>query len=350
MLDKAEIYQFELPLIQTIKMFGKTFNTRKGLLLYLYDKKGNIGVGECMPIYGLNPETFEEAKSDLIQKIDSYKFKSTIKSVEYALDSAIFQLNHNFKSKYINLFENGIFTVDVQALISSNLNDLDSQLKYISDNEFKRVKLKIGDRHIEDDISLINKIISKSNNNFKLRLDANKKLTLINAIKLVDSIDKSKVEYIEEPLINNQELNRFYQQTKVNIALDESLYEVLHINQYDKYDGVSTYIIKPNIWGSLGKIYTLLILAQRNNINAVFSSPFESGFGIYWQSIINKLFSNSSISMGLDTYKYLDDDILNEKLNYRKNQLIIKETSSIPSLINKDKLSLIYEHSFPEDI
>lgn len=330
-------------------MFGKTFNSRKGLLLYLYDDKGNIGVGECMPIYGLNPETLEQAESELIQRIKNFKFKSPVKSVEYALDSAIFQLNNNFKSKISKIFTNGSSVVNIQALISSNSNDLDNQLKYIFDNKFDRVKLKIGDNSIDNDIYIINKIISKSKNNFKLRLDANKKLSLINAIKLIDSIDKTKIEYIEEPLINNQELNRFYQQTNVKIALDESLYEVLHINQYDKYDGVSTYIIKPNIWGSLGKIYTLLILAQKNNINTVFSSPFESGFGVYWQSIVNKLFSNSNISMGLDTYKYLGDDILIEKLNYHKNQLILKETNSIPSLINKDKLTLILEHSFPKD-
>jgi len=346
MLKKAEIYEFEINLNTPIQMFGHTFSARKGLLLYLYEKNGRVGVAECMPLHGLNSETLEEAKGKLIWSLENQKFKSNITSVEYALDSAHYQLNKNFDSKYAQIFNNGKTSLKVQALMSSNSNDLNKEIAYVFDNKFTEVKLKIGKKSVDDEIYLINEICRKGKGKFKLRLDANKSLKLEYAVELINSIDKSMIEYIEEPLIHNYELNRFYRRTKINIALDESLFEIMHINQYDKYEGVIAYIIKPNMWGSLGKLYTLIILAKQHNIKPIFSSPFESGFGIYWQSIINKMFYNPVTSLGLDTYKFLENDILNNNLEYKNNRLIINEISSLSKLVNKERLNMIYEYEY----
>lgn len=168
------------------------------------------------------------------------------------------------------------------------------------------VKVKVGQTSIEDELSLIYGILG-TRPDLKLRLDANRGLTLEQAIAFAACLPLDAIEYIEEPCQNPQDNMPFYQAIGLPYALDESLNDPEY--QFEMHEGLTALIIKPMLLGSLEKLSNLIDTAHSHGVRCILSSSLESSLGIHDLAHLATILTPDEIP-GLDTLNAFSQDLL----------------------------------------
>ena len=145
--------------------------------------------------------------------------------------------------------------------------------KYL-ENNYSCLKIKINN-NLDNYIKNINYLTSYITKPIKIRLDANKKLSLESAKEFLSQINLNFINYLEEPLEYIQDLPKLYDMTGVNLALDESCSGKTNW-EYLKALKIKYIIIKPSKYLSIYSVLSLAREAMRHNIKPVLSTCFES--------------------------------------------------------------------------
>src|SRR5690606_12919788 len=114
------------------------------------------------------------------------------------------------------------------------------------------------------------KNILSQTKNLLLRLDANKKFNLNDYKTLLEGIDLSFIDYVEDPTLKSSELVDLFNQVRINIALDEDL----HLLRDVQFSGIKSAIIKPTAIGDYHTIKKIYNDCNKRGISLVFSSSF----------------------------------------------------------------------------
>ncbi len=69
-------------------------------------------------------------------------------------------------------------------------------------------------------------------------------------------------------------------------------------------------IIKPGIIGTWESTKFWSAYAEKNKMDLVLSSSFESGLGLHWIALMAATMSRKQTSVGLDTIKYFEHDLI----------------------------------------
>ncbi len=164
------------------------------------------------------------------------------------------------------------------------------------------VKIKVGQRDVAADVSLVKQLRDCLPAETKILLDANQTWEFDEAVSFCTAIEGVELEYIEEPLQNPMRLESLFKRTGIRYALDETL---LHHITLERWPNAEAMICKPTILGGRQAIERLA--ATHKPI--VFSAAFESGIGV---ARIVQLASEYSpgIPAGIDTLDWLSDDLL----------------------------------------
>jgi O-succinylbenzoate synthase len=172
--------------------------------------------------------------------------------LSYILSSLAFSLNNYHCSPDIQ--------VTLSALVLNNI--------YTYKN-FKYLKIKIG-RNLHDEIALINTITPQH----IIRLDANKKLNTSNYKNILDNINISNINYIEEPFLDLKNNSYIIDNYNIAIALDESWDED---SSWDYIEATRAryLIIKPSRFSSIYWVMNKAKEAKEHNIIPIISSSFE---------------------------------------------------------------------------
>ena len=216
---------------------------------------------------------------------------------------------------------------------------------------FGSVKVKIGHDDFDVDIRTLRDVKQSANTGgqIQLRADANRAWDAPSAnvfvaeLKRLDSTIFESIEFIEEPLrkqlldgewsIDSQvaALDDFTRRGGIPYALDESLADLAEIHSYN-FDRIAhdlrvvfsghdractAFVLKPALLG-LELSMQIASLAQKEfEINAVFSSSFDSGIGLAFTAILASVADNSPYSTnmvkyshGLGTFSMLGGDTL----------------------------------------
>ena len=138
---------------------------------------------------------------------------------------------------------------------------------------------------------------------------------------------------------NFAELEEFYRQTGLPVALDES-FSMQILESPPK--GVSAFIIKPGISG--GVIYTTRVAgkAESLGIKVIISSAFLSAVGLLKAAQLAAVFTSSDDAMGLDTSKWLARDFIASPIQTKEGRLDLVELQE-NLLISDNLLSEIDE-------
>jgi len=187
----------------------------------------------------------------------------------------------------------------------------------------KHAKLKLSGLPLDEAISLTKELCKK----MKLRIDFNRSLTLEEALNFAKECESGAIEFYEEPLKDPVELINF----PFPIALDESLRE----KDFEKLANlahVTALVIKPTMTGNLATCKQY----EKFGKPIVLSSSFESGVGI---AQILRLVPHlkALLPLGIDTYRYLKEDVLETPLRFEKGLVYPLE----PLLVQKHKISKI---------
>ena len=160
-------------------------------------------------------------------------------------------------------------------------------------NGFTTAKVKIG--HLDTQTAF--EVVSALKDRFRLRIDVNRKWELQQSLKFFSAFANDAFDYVEEPVQHPEDLVHF----KHPIALDEFF-------AHD-FPQAKALIFKPTLRGGPSSF-------PKTKLPCIVGGAFESGIGIYQIASLVPLLGLSDLPIGIDTYSYLEEDLLETPLSF----------------------------------
>ena len=177
---------------------------------------------------------------------------------------------------------------------------------------FSCVKIKVGRRKPGEDAAIVREFAAKFPG-LRIRLDANQSWSLDEAKAFCAALRGPAVDYLEEPLRNATQIPDLYAATGLAVAVDETI-GVTPLRVWSEWAGVKVVVVKPTLLGGIQRVQRLALLAAEKGFRIVVSSSFESGVGLGMLVQLAAAFSRDELPVGLDTYRWLAADVLEERL------------------------------------
>lgn len=271
---------------------------RSGVIIELENEEGFIGHAEAAPLEGFSKESL----SDVLDH-DSF-LNSEHPSLQFALDMARLEILSVKEGQPIRRLLNpeALDYLPVHPLVDSARGDNTERNEGSKKGLSPIVKLKVGKDRNENVQEVIDSVNAWSSKGHMLRVDANRLWTLDEALIFAKGVKGASIDYLEEPLQDPSELSAFFSETKMPIALDETLY----LDQLGDIDlkSVSAFVIKPTLIGSLVKLERLVYIAKKHNLQVVISSSFESNIGLRHLAQLGAAWHKEGCPAGLDTARF----------------------------------------------
>jgi o-succinylbenzoate synthase len=361
-ITRCNIFRYDLPLTAPLLIKGHTVQRRVGWILKLEEMSGACGWGEAAPLLGMSSETSDEALAQLwrlrsslvgatisidqLSDVDEVQFLSGNKltpSVHWAVEQALWNLYAAASGTPLQqlLCDYSGRALSINGLLTGSADDILRSASSMAKQGFKAVKLKVGRRELRDDIDLVIRLKQILGDTISLRLDANRAWDWATALQFSRAVADCSIEYIEEPLADPTQLSAFLQAAPLPLALDETLSET-QFEDLEQYAGITAMVLKPSLIGGFNRSMKLARMALEIGAKPVFSSLFESGLTINTLAQITVASTSEDIATGLDTYRWLQEDILQTPLAMEGGRLAVPETTEIK--LNKHKLQeVLYE-------
>lgn len=230
--------------------------------------------GEYAPFKGMHLYDVDNIMDKLYKiNIDEDFFITDLKNQFYAPINymlSMMHLSYNFSSffdrdKHIKLC--GL--VDDQDILAS----INRTKAYISQG-IRCIKLKLG-HDILYEIKKILSLFSILPSSMKLRIDANKKMSIKDARLLLSHIKDVPIDYIEEPLTDAIYASELCYEYGLKLAIDESFSHPF--NAYSFYKLKPDFLIlKPSRFHSVYEVINWAKIAKSKHIIPIFSTAFET--------------------------------------------------------------------------
>ncbi len=348
-VETLELFSYDLKLNTPILIKDTELKTRKGLLLQVGDGRGRKAVCDIAPLPHFSPET-------LSSTLDAYvEFKKRLLNSYWSLKLLLSPQNilneHLSHSDYPSLFFGIEFAllslmmpkVSFLTKVKVNLLLMGSDeviLKKASKvKEYQAIKLKVGKRNPEETLRLIQELIPYLDPSQKLRIDINRSWTLKQSLFFCEHFPISYCDYLEEPLQNPEEYLNFSNYCNFPLAFDESLIE-MPLDYLLSIPTKKALIIKPTLLGSLQKMNHFYQKACKHNLQFILTSSFESGLGHLMIAHLSRFLAIES-PIGLDTYNWLEEDVLSDPLIFSKGTLLLPKENLVKPGLNKANLTKI---------
>ena len=358
-LTGFDIYQYRVPLVATLKLGGTLLFEREGLLVRLSSSAGAVGWGDIAPLPGFSRETLPEAREQIIAQREALRgwfitadwiepegtfvhhldAQGLAPSVRFGLELALWNLHAAARRTSVAhlLASQPRTTVSLNGLLMGAAEDTRENAWQMREAGYQAVKLKVGRGALEKDVERVRTVSRVLGPSIGLRLDANRAWSLDEAAAFVRAIANVTIEYIEEPLQDPKRLPEFVDAYQVPVALDETLIgipaESLGAHAYAR-----AVILKPTLLGGLIPTRRLAQRAATLGMMPVFSASFETGVGLQGLVALAAALSPDDIPAGLDTYRWLADDVMTPHLDLGHGRLDVATVLGASRSINKGLL------------
>ena len=353
-----KIYAFNLPLKYPVIVAGKKLSHRSGLLLELGDEKGSSGWGEVSPLPGLHRQTAQECLDELVSAfekdylgnieidanlpLDSVaKLSSLLTSPasRFGLESAFLNLLATAQNTNPAALLNTNYTraVYINGLLIDSGEDAVREIARLYALGYRSVKIKTGRHNLNEELENLRRILAETPADMRFRLDANRRWTLDEALHFVKGLPTGKIEYVEEPLKNPQDLPLFCAKSPFPVALDETLRQPDY-RDYLSLPGVGAAVLKPTVLGGIRTVMERTKEARREGCSVVISDTFSSGVGLATHLALAAALSENTMA-GLDTYRYLQQDVLTQPLTVSSGRMDVDENMNRARQVNRALLS-----------
>ncbi len=377
-IRRTDVYRYTLPLKEPLTLRGETFAEREGLLLRVESDTGAHGWGEAAPLPGFSTENCDQAEDVMLRcarrlagmEVPSdYRYfegaeivrSDDMASVGFAVEAAYFGMLADAERQPLYRYLNPAAShrIHVNALLSGTPDDVLVQAASARAAGFSAAKLKVGGADPVAAANLVRNVRGVLPPPFILRLDANRAWTVDEAETFARCVFDCKIDYIEEPLLDPFGLPEFLDRTGMPYALDETLHEFHHeIRASFDRDTVKTPAFAQHVRRLLGVFRlahavvwkpSLIYLPNMGDdilhgrfalpINRlVLSAAFESGLGIGLLAHLTAAYCRPGEPVGLDTYSWLESDLLQEPLPMRQGEMDMLTLGGLSQGINLDLL------------
>ncbi|MER3491948.1 MAG: o-succinylbenzoate synthase [Mastigocladus sp. ERB_26_2] len=322
---KFDFRPYQRKFVRPVATSHGIWEIREGIILCLTDETNKVGWGEIAPISWFGSETLAQAW-DFCCQLPKEITEETIFSIpdqlpacQFGFESALWEMEEwnswRIGDKRILLSPHLPIAphppISHSALLPAGEAALQAW-ENLWQQGYSTFKWKIGVYPTPVELKILDLLTQSLPASVKLRLDANGGLNQEEAKLWLESCDhcKANIEFLEQPLSVNQfslmlELSQRYQTA---IALDESVATLPQLKYCFQQGWRGIFVIKPGIAGSP---FRLRQFCQQHEIDAVFSSVFETAIGrkAALQIAVELSRHNRAIGFGIDHYFVEDEGV-----------------------------------------
>ncbi len=348
MLYKFEFRTYQRKFKRPLRTSHGVWEDREGIILKLTGENNRIGWGEIAPLSWFGSESFDQALdfcsqlSGNISEETIFAISAELPACQFGFESALSQERNapppappwqggeqdkrNSDPPWQEQIGNLIYPCEGEKTLSQYSGLLPagetalSALQMLWKQGFRTFKWKIGVATIDKELQIFQQLVKAIHNlgdgkKALLRLDANGGLNYSQAEIWLQACDNVleipdffvSVEFLEQPLPITQfdkmlALSAVY---KTPIALDESVAKFDRIQECYNQGWRGIFVIKPAICGSPSQLRKF---CQTHNIDAVFSSVFETQIGRQAALNLATELSLNSRALGFGTDDWFDDN------------------------------------------
>ncbi len=351
---RAALFRYRLPLAAPLRLAGRTWTQREGLLLRLTDAEGRAGWGEAAPLPGFSRETRAEAEAALQAACDALNARRALNagralSAERALDVpaqppsvrfAIVQAAAALRAHAAGRSLADVLaeatgaapaaTIHLNALVDGPPDAALDAARRLRAQGYRAVKLKVGRRPLADEAALVRDLArvlvpaapdgdgdGSGGDGAALRLDANRAWTFGEAVTFADAVAGVPLDYVEEPLADAARLPDLAAATGWPLALDETTRETTPEVLAGRHAHAAAVVLKPTLLG-LDAALQWARAARMQGMRPVVSAAYESGVGLRALVACAAAWAGGAeggaVPVGLDTYRRLAADTLAPRL------------------------------------
>ena len=236
------------------------------------------GCGEILPLEGWSSVTMEEAYSQLISyKHSEMSLQELSNEVQAAISLAIWNLEASKKGEsLVERLGGGADCVKVNALLDgSSQRNLRKGLESYRASGLSVFKVKLGFRDDQERLQLLSEIVREDE---KIRLDPNGSWSLQYAVTFLDRVRKllgDRLEYVEDPVANLEDLKKLRSIVPVPIAVDELSSSMNDLEAVIAENLCEYIVVKPSLIGGIDQTLKISSFAAKDNIQTVISSTYD---------------------------------------------------------------------------
>jgi len=313
------VESFSLPLVAPLTVGDETSHVRSGLRLYLKGVTGHVGRGDIAPLPGISPDDLASAQAQIEellaritdQDLEDLSTATLLPSVRLGLEMAAQDLAWQERGTAARWAGQ---SVPLNALILAEQTDLMTAVNRLLDSGYTSLKLKVGRQSLDQDMDAIQRIRALCGDRASLRLDANARWSLDEAVTCGTCVGLEGIDYMEEPVADPSQVQAFHDATGFPLALDAR-----DPAGYVPQPGVTTWVLKPAVLGGMGVCRNLCVQAQEAGLQVVLSSIFESTHALRSYARLAFALNLAEIPQGLDTWRWLAGG--SEDLTFRAGRL-----------------------------
>ncbi len=287
-----------------------TWEFREGIILRLRDDCDCAALGEIAPLNWFGSETFEQALAfcrQLPPQLDEeiiFSIPTELPACQFGFESAWESAISNPKipqsRQPIPLPSSGLLPAGTAAL---------QAWQPLWNQGYRTFKWKIAVAPIQDELPLFHQLANSLPAAAKLRLDANGGLNDMHAKQWLQACDDMAgiVEFIEQPLAVEAlpAMLKLSDRFSTPIALDESVATLSQMQDCYQRGWRGIFVIKPSIAGSPRHLREF---CQSRQIDAVFSSVFETAIGRQAALNLAAELSRQNRAVGFGVSQWFDDE------------------------------------------
>jgi O-succinylbenzoate synthase len=339
-IANLEVAKFRIPLRKPYRVGDVVSAHRTGRLVRITGDDGHVGYGEVTPLPGLHAESLEDADRVLLdvgrgivgrvfQGFEALAHRVADRVAAHGTDGEIFHPSVCFglQTAAMGLFARAEGLVAAQVLssnvrmevpvcgfFSGNPPDADDAIAAGTLDAYPCVKVKIGRLAPTIERRTIDTLLQGLPPHVKLRLDANRGLTLEQALELFHDLPLGRIEYLEEPLADPSEMAALHRQTRLPMAIDESLHDPT-VGYLQRAPFVTAWIVKPAREGDWRRVRDLAEEAGHRFAGCVISSCLETGVGLWALAQMAAAIPGKPLAAGLATNILLGADMLKPRFD-----------------------------------
>ena len=352
-ISAIHLQRYDLRLVRPIRIKGRDIHSRKGIVISIADSDGRTGCGEIAPLPYLYSESLDQAVAQALQlKSKLIGVEIDIANSDFAAQIRVLADSEIYSSVMLGI-EMALFDLCVQrgalsqplpdgripisGLVMADSESFCDEVKGLVDRGFTSVKVKVGSHDIAEDVRRILDLKQIAGDRATLRLDANRAWDLKDALEFCSRIGASGIEYIEEPTRDAKSHSQFIKNSPVALALDETLVES-DPNDLPYLQGVRALVLKPGLLGGLSKTREVIYASRQSGITPVMSCTFQSSLTIRAYLLFAAAMGLADIAAGVDTLKWLADDVLVEPLDFTDGEVDIQSLAGSAPQLRTDVL------------
>lgn len=176
---------------------------------------------------------------------------------------------------------------------------------------FRTIKLKVGIcGSVQQEIALIQTVRAALQPEIRLRLDANGKWSITEAITVLRSCTDCDIELVEQPVEDVTEFRAIAAVTEASLAVDEALADAGCAAALMEAEGIAAFVLKPTVLGGIAATLNTMRMATMSGKDVLVTSSFETGVGVVGCLIVASCLPAFPYACGMATFGQLESDFL----------------------------------------